>query len=259
MVYFKSLHLSLVNRHFFKMAGKPVGKIYFHGEMKKRFCFPFLIFPFCFFSCKHPETKNFHVSFDSSANKLNEESSHENPVALRKQYLDDIKKYDTLTARGNYLHYSLDSMNNVLITWGNFKTGDIGTREDENLFGICLPSRFDCEWKNYVGIAYACNCHYTEMNLLPLNKKDSILTYYGTVDIDTSQNLLLTWNGDSIYTLEDIATKTHIDITLTGLATFSEVEHHFVPGGIYFKWKYRYQELVGCKSGTREKTFHIHH
>jgi hypothetical protein len=181
------------------------------------------------------------------------------PVAKIEQesFLKSVKEYDTLTSRGNYLHYSLDSENNVLITWGNLKTGDRGTFTDHNLFCGFYPSRLDCEWEDYLGIIFTGNCHYSQMNLLPLNKKDAILTYISVADYDVAQNFVLTYNGDFIYTLENVVTKNNIQIRLSGCGSFCGIEHRFVKGGIHFKWEYWVRDSVESRKRMKGKTFWI--
>jgi hypothetical protein len=159
----------------------------------------------------------------------------------RQVLLKRIKALDTLTPAGNFLKYSLDTNNKVVVTVGNnhFQRSFKSAQFSEP--GVYT---YKNEWKSYVGLHNSCGSTCWTLTLLPLAKKGRLITYDYDIASDSKTNLLFCkkrLEGNEYY-VTNIQTSKKKKITLSGISGMGFVGNGidsvaFVNGNLYVKWE----------------------
>jgi len=221
----------------------------------------FVLLPLFFMVQCHINSTQQPILIDSTQQPILP-TENSQPLSIE-YYRAQIKSMDTLTARGNYLHYSIDDSSNTIITWGSKKTGDIGTFMSERYPGWS-PHWYLNEWKNYIGLRYSCGSPCWSLTLLPLNKKDSILNFMEDFACDTARGFIFcrSYKENELFCLVNVNTGREKEIKLKDIDMESLMmgavdSCAFVKKGLYVRWNAVMN--VEPFAETREKIFTLNY
>lgn len=132
---------------------------------------------------------------DSAQHGLNVSASNHAPSdsSWCAELLENVMRFDTFTARGNFIRHYLDSLESVFVVWGSQALGTIDTMIDQGGNGTWT---FPCaayygETERYI-VLNSYGKGYMHVWLLPLNRRDTVVYISSVMALDIEKNLVLT-------------------------------------------------------------------